>query len=46
MAKEKQLTITNPSIGGSGYLTLSNIQADAAMEAGFHAAVHQCRGLA
>ena len=46
MAKEKQLTITNPSIGGSGYLTLSNIQADAAIEAGFHAAVHQCRGLA
>jgi Pyruvate/2-oxoacid:ferredoxin oxidoreductase gamma subunit len=46
MAQEKQLTITNPSIGGSGYLTLSNIQADAAIEAGFHAAVHQCRGLA
>jgi len=46
MAKEKQLTITNPSIGGSGYLTLSNIQADAAIEAGFHAAIHQCRGLA
>jgi Pyruvate/2-oxoacid:ferredoxin oxidoreductase gamma subunit len=46
MAKEKQLTITNPSIGGSGYLTLSNIQADAAIEASFHAAVHQCRGLA
>ena len=46
MAKQKQLTITNPSIGGSGYLTLSNIQADAAIEAGFHAAIHQCRGLA
>jgi Pyruvate/2-oxoacid:ferredoxin oxidoreductase gamma subunit len=46
MAKEKQLTITNPSIGGSGYLTLSNIQADAAIEAGYHAAIHQCRGLA
>lgn len=46
MAKEKQLTITNPSIGGSGYLTLSNIQADAAIYAGFHAAIHQCRGLA
>jgi len=46
MAKEKQLTITNPSIGGSGYLTLSNIQADAAIEAGYHSAIHQCRGLA
>lgn len=46
MAKEKQLTISNPSVGGSGYLTLSNIQADAAIQAGFHAAIHQCRGLA
>ncbi len=46
MAKDRQLTITNPAIGGSGYLTLSNIQADAAIEAGFHAAIHQCRGLA
>ncbi len=46
MAIKKQLTITNPSIGGSGYLTLSNIQADAAIQAGFHAAIHQCRGLA
>jgi hypothetical protein len=46
MAKEKQLTISNPSIGGSGYLTLSSMQADAAIQAGFHAAIHQCRGLA
>ena len=46
MAKERQLTITNPSIGGSGYLTLSNMQADSAIQAGFHAAIHQCRGLA
>jgi len=46
MATERQLTITNPSIGGSGYLTLSNIQADAAIYAGYHAAIHQCRGLA
>jgi Pyruvate/2-oxoacid:ferredoxin oxidoreductase gamma subunit len=46
MAIKKQLTISNPSIGGSGYLTLSNIQADAAIQAGFHAAIHQCRGLA
>ena len=46
MAKEKQLTISNPSIGGSGYLTLSNMEADAAIQAGFHAAIYQCRGLA
>jgi hypothetical protein len=46
MATERQLTITNPSIGGSGYLTLSNMQADAAIEAGFHSAIHQCRGMA
>lgn len=46
MAKGKQLTISNPSIGGSGYLTLSNMEADAAIQAGFHAAIHQCRGLA
>jgi hypothetical protein len=46
MATKKQLTITNPAIGGSGYLTLSNMQADAAILAGFHAAIHQCRGMA
>ena len=46
MTTERQLTISNPSIGGSGYLTLSNIEADAAIAAGFHAAIHQCRGLA
>lgn len=46
MANKRQLTISNPSIGGSGYLTLSNMQADAAIKAGFHAAIHQCRGLA
>jgi len=46
MATEKQLTISNPSIGGSGFLTLSNMQADAAIQAGFHSAIHQCRGLA
>ena len=46
MTIERQLTISNPSIGGSGYLTLSNIEADAAIAAGFHAAIHQCRGLA
>jgi Pyruvate/2-oxoacid:ferredoxin oxidoreductase gamma subunit len=46
MTKEKQLTISNPSIGGSGYLTLSAMEADAAIRTGFFAAIHQCRGLA
>lgn len=46
MAVNKQLTISNPAIGGSGYLTLSNMEADAAIQAGFHVAVYQCRGLA
>ncbi|MFP3870636.1 MAG: hypothetical protein ACLFVT_07140 [Syntrophobacteria bacterium] len=46
MAEERRLTISNPAIGGSGYLTLATMQADAAIFAGFHAAVHQCRGLA
>lgn len=46
MAEKKQLTISNPAIGGSGYLTLSNMEADAAIQAGFHVAIHQCRGLA
>jgi Pyruvate/2-oxoacid:ferredoxin oxidoreductase gamma subunit len=46
VAAEKKLTISNPAIGGSGYLTLAAMQADAAIAAGFHAAIHQCRGLA
>jgi hypothetical protein len=46
MAKERQLTISNPAIGGSGYLTLATMQADAAICGGFHSAIHQCRGLA
>jgi hypothetical protein len=46
VAAEKKLTISNPAIGGSGYLTLATMQADAAIAAGFHAAIHQCRGLA
>ena len=46
MAVKKQLTISNPAIGGSGYLTLSNMEADAAIKAGFYVAIHQCRGLA
>lgn len=46
MAQERQLTISNPAIGGSGYLTLAAMQADAAICGGFHSAIHQCRGLA
>ena len=46
MSEERRLTISNPAIGGSGYLTLANMQADAAIAGGFHAAIHQCRGLA
>ena len=46
MAQARQLTISNPSIGGSGYLTLAAMEADAAIHGGYHAAIHQCRGLA
>jgi hypothetical protein len=46
VSHERLLTISNPAIGGSGYLTLANMQADAAIAGGFHAAIHQCRGLA
>ena len=46
MIQPRRLTISNPSIGGSGYLTLANMQADAAICGGFHSAIHQCRGLA
>lgn len=46
MTKARQLTISNPSIGGSGYLTLAAMQADAAIHGGNHAVIHQCRGLA
>jgi hypothetical protein len=46
VSKERRLTISNPAIGGSGYLTLANMQADAAIAGGFHSAIHQCRGLA
>jgi Pyruvate/2-oxoacid:ferredoxin oxidoreductase gamma subunit len=46
MAVKQQLTISNPAIGGSGYLTLCNMEADAAVQAGFYVAIHQCRGLA
>ena len=46
MIQPRRLTISNPAIGGSGYLTLANMQADAAICGGFHSAIHQCRGLA
>lgn len=46
MSEERRLTISNPAIGGSGYLTLATMQADAAIAGGFHSAIHQCRGLA
>ena len=31
MIQQRRLTISNPSIGGSGYLTLASMQADAAI---------------
>ncbi|MBW1981880.1 MAG: hypothetical protein JRJ12_11730 [Deltaproteobacteria bacterium] len=46
MNKERRLTISNPAIGGSGYLTLAKMEADAAIVEGHHVAIHQCRGLA
>lgn len=46
MIQPRRLTISNPAIGGSGYLTLANMQADGAICGGFHSAIHQCRGLA
>lgn len=46
MSEKRRLTISNPAIGGSGYLTLATMQADAAISSGYHAAIHQCRGLA
>jgi hypothetical protein len=42
VSEDRRLTISNPAIGGSGYLTLANMQADAAIAGGFHAAIHQC----
>ncbi|MFQ6050760.1 MAG: 2-oxoacid:acceptor oxidoreductase family protein [Candidatus Hydrothermarchaeota archaeon] len=42
----RDLVITLPSIGGSGYLTLAETIADAAIKAGYYAVVYQCRGLA
>lgn len=46
MVELKRLTISNPAIGGSGWLTLATMEADAAIAAGYYATIHQCRGLA
>lgn len=43
---KRDLVITFPSLGGSGYLTLAENISDAAMKAGFYSVVYQCRGLA
>lgn len=46
MAEQRRLTISNPAIGGSGWLTLATMEADAGITAGYYATIHQCRGLA
>lgn len=46
MPSGRTLVISNPGIGGSGYLTVAAMEADAAIAAGLHAAMHICRGLA
>jgi len=46
METTKHIAISNPGIGGSGFLTLAAMEADAGIHAGYHVAVHQCRGLA
>jgi len=46
MLSAKTLAISNPGIGGSGYLTVATMEADAAILAGYHATMHVCRGLA
>ncbi len=43
---KRDLVITNPSLGGSGYLTLAGTIADAAIKAGYYSVVYHCRGLA
>ncbi len=43
---KRDLVITFPSLGGSGFLTLADNVADAAVRAGYFAIVYQCRGLA
>jgi len=46
VVEERRLTISNPAIGGSGWLTLATMEADAAIGEGYFATIHQCRGLA
>jgi hypothetical protein len=46
MPGAKSLIISNPGIGGSGYLTVATMLADAAITGGYHATMHVCRGLA
>jgi len=46
VAEQRRLTISNPAIGGSGWLTLATMEADAAITAGDYSTIHQCRGLA
>jgi len=43
---KRDLVITNPSLGGSGFLTLVGTIAEAAMKAGYYSVSYQCRGLA
>ena len=43
---KRDLIITNPSLGGSGYLTLVGSMANAAIKAGYYSTIYQCRGLA
>lgn len=43
---KRDLVITFPSLGGSGYLTLAENISDAAIKAGHYSIVYQCRGLA
>lgn len=46
MLSSQTLAISNPGIGGSGYLTVATMEADAAILAGYHATMYVCRGLA
>lgn len=46
MPELEHLSISNPGVGGSGYLTVATMQADAGIHGGFNAVMHICRGLA
>ncbi len=43
---KRDLIITSPSLGGSGFLTLVGTITDAAIKMGYYSVVYQCRGLA